>query len=235
MSASSRYRTSRHRFSHALVFAAVNVVFVTAARAQSASEPTGRLQIAVGAGWVGGTALGDQPADLRAAGSGGAFRLFDTETDLGGAGSFEARLGVVLTRRYAIEARAAISRPALETTVSSDAETAGSFTLEENLDRYVFDGGLVIHLDELNVMGVRPFALAGIGYMRQLHEGRQLIEEGPIYYVGGGLSRVLVARAQGFIRALSLRADLRLNLISLESGDGTRPQGSASGTIVLTF
>ena len=53
--------------------------------------------------------------------------------------------------------------------------------------------------------------------------------------MGGGLSRLLLARAQGFIRAVSLRADLRLNLMSLESDDGTRPQGSVSGSIVLTF
>jgi len=252
MSLSSRHRTSRHEtrcpthcpieraarrggFVHVLVFAAVNIVFVTSARAQPASEPTGRLQVAVGAGWLGGAAFGEQPADLRAGGSGGAYRLFDSETELVAAGSFDARLGVALTRRYGIEGRAAISRPALETTVSSDAEAAGSFTLEENIDQYVFDGGLVIHLDELTVMGMRPFASAGIGYVRQRHEGRQLIEDGPLYYVGGGLSRLLLARAHGFIRALTLRADLRLNLMSLESDDGTRPQSSVSGSIVLTF
>jgi hypothetical protein len=199
------------------------------------SGPTGRLQLAVGVGWLGGAELGEQPADLRAGGSGSAYRVFDSETDLGAAGSFEARVGVALTRRYGIEGRAAISRPDLKTLVSSDAEIAGSFTLQERIDQYVFDGGIVIHLDELATLGMRPFASAGIGYVRELHEGQELVEDGALYYVGGGLSHVLLARSQGFIRALSLRADLRLNLFSLESDDGTRPQGSVAGSLVVTF
>jgi hypothetical protein len=219
----------------ALVFGALSIVLGAPALAQAPSEPTGRIQIAAGVGWLGGAAFGGQPADLRSGGSGGAYRLFNSETDLGTAGSLEARAGVALTRRYSIEGRAGISRPELRTLVSSDAETTGSFTLEERIDQYAFDGGIVIHLHELVTMGLTPFASAGIGYVRQLHEGQQLVEDGPLYYVGGGLSRVLLARAQGFIRALSLRADLRLNLFSLDSDDGTRPQGSVSGSLVVTF
>src|SRR5688572_4619650 len=62
-----------------LVLGAVSI-FVAPAAAQMPSEPTGRLQVAAGMGWLGGAAFGEQPADLRA-GSGGAYRLFDSETD----------------------------------------------------------------------------------------------------------------------------------------------------------
>ncbi len=37
------------------------------------------------------------------------------------------------------------------------------------------------------------------------------------------------------IRAASIRADLRLNLFSLELDEDSRSQGSVSGSLVLTF
>lgn len=207
----------------------------TSTNAQTTSEPIGRLQVGVGVGWFGGAAVAEQPADLRAGGSGGVYRLFASDTDLGGAGSFETRVGVALTRRYGIEGRAAISRPEIHTVVSSDAEMSGSFTLAERIDQYVFDGGIVVRLDELVTLGLRPFASAGVGYVRQLHEGRELVEDGPLYYVGGGFTHALFSRTQGLIRAATVRADLRLNMLSLELDDGARPQGSISGSFVLMF
>jgi hypothetical protein len=222
------------RFS--LVFAAVAMAaVVTPTAAQTASEPVRRFQVAVGAGWLGGSAFGEQSADLRAGGSGAAYRLFESDTDLGAAGSFETRLGMALTSRYGIEGRIAISRPELRTLVSSDAEIAGSFTLVERIDQYAFDGGIVIHLDGLATMGLRPFASGGAGYVRQLHEGRAFVEEGALYYAGGGVTRALFSRPQGFLRAAGVRADLRLNVFSLELDDGARSQGSVSGSLVLTF
>jgi hypothetical protein len=156
----------------ALMASIANVVVAPSAVAQTVSEPIGRVQIGVGFGWLGGAAFGEQPADLRAA-SGGPYRLFDSETNLGSTGSFEARVGIGLSRRFGVEGRFAFSKPELQTLVSSDAETTGSLTIAESIDHYVFDGGVVVRFAEWD--RVTPFASAGGGYVRQLHEGQALI------------------------------------------------------------
>jgi hypothetical protein len=215
-----------------LVVTGVLVPGAVGVAAQTASEPTGRLHIGVGAGWLGGAALGEQPADLRAP-SGGPYRLFNSETDLRPTGSFEARLGVDLTRRFGVEGRAAINKPELRTVVSSDAETTGSFTIVEGIDQYVFDGGILFRFDMW--AGLTPFASAGAGYIRQLHDQQELVETGLLYYVGGAFTHALFSRPQGVIRALSVRADLRLNVFSMELDENSRAQGSVSGSLILTF
>jgi hypothetical protein len=204
------------------------------AEAQTTSPQQGRLQVSVGAGWLGGAEFGEQPANLRTV-SGNPYRLFTSDTHLAGTGFFEARVGFALTKRVAIEGRAAIAKPELQTTVSSDAEASGSFTAVEDLDQYVFDGGVLVHLDELQALGLTPFAIGGLGSVRQLHEDQQLVETGHLFYVGGGVMRELFSRPQGFIRSGSIRADLRLNVLSLELDDDSRAQGSVSASLVLTF
>ena len=128
-----------------------------------------------------------------------------------------------------------MSKPELQTVVSSDAEASGTFTLVESLDQYILDGGVLVHLDELEAFGLKPFAIGGFGYVRQLHEEQQLVETGHLFYVGGGVTLPLFSRAQGFIRSVSVRGDLRLNVRSLELDEGSRSQGSASASLALTF
>ncbi len=221
-------------FRRLLCVAFVAAIGVGRVEAQTTSAPAGRLQVSVGAGWLGGASFGEQPADLRGA-SGNPYRLFESETSLRGTGLFEARGGFALTKRYAIEGRAAMSKPELQTIVSSDAEASGTFTLVESLDQYIFDGGVLVHLDELDAFGLKPFAIGGFGYVRQLHEEQQLVETGHLFYVGGGVTLPLFSRAQGFIRSVSVRGDLRLNVLSLELDEGSRSQGSASASLALTF
>ncbi len=203
------------------------------AEAQTTSPPPGRLQVSLGAGWLGGAEFGEEPASLRTA-SGNPYRLFASDTHLGGTGFFEARVGFALAKRVAIEGRAAIAKPELQTTVSSDAEASGSFTAVEGIDQYVFDGGILIHLDELQALGLMPFATGGLGYVRQLHD-QQLVETGHLFYGGGGVMRELFSRPQGFVRSGSIRADLRFNVLSLELDEDSRSQGSVSASLVLTF
>ncbi len=45
-----------------------------------------------------------------------------------------------------------MSKPELQTVVSSDAEAAGSFTAVESIDQYIFDAGVLVRLDELEVV-----------------------------------------------------------------------------------
>jgi len=149
---------NRRRMICVALFAAIVAVRV---EAQTTSPAPGRLQVSVGAGWLGGAEFGEQPADLRTASS-SAYRLFQSDTHLGGTGLFEARVGFALTKRYAIEGRAAIASPELQTTVSSDAEASGSFTAVEGIDQYIFDGGVLVRLDEWQAFGLTPFAIGGV-------------------------------------------------------------------------
>ena len=66
-------------------------------------------------------------------------------------------------------------------------------------------------LDELR-MGPRlvPFAAAGGGYLRQLHEGQTLVEQGQVYHAGGGLKYWLLTRKVGAVRSAGLRTDARI-------------------------
>ncbi len=218
----------------ALAAVMVGGVGISSVAAQTLPDPIGRLQVGAGIGWLGGSAFGEQPADLRTA-SGGPYRLFQSETDLASSGSFEARVGILLSRRYGVEGRVAMSKPELQAVVTSDAEATGSFTIAETVDHYAFDGGVIVRLPELEGMGLTPFASAGAGYVRQLHEAQALVESGHLFYVGGGFTRPLFSRSQGLVRAMSVRADLRLNLFYLELDEGSRQQGSVSGSLVLTF
>lgn len=217
-----------------ICIASLAAIGASRAEAQTTPPTTGRLQVSVGAGWLGGAGVGEQAADLRSA-AGGPYRLFESDTNLGGTGLFETRVGFALTRRFTVEGRAAIAKPELQTVVSSDAEAAGSFTAVENIDHYLFDGGVLVHLYELGAVGLTPFASGGAGYVRQLHGDQQLVETGHLFYVGGGVTRPLFSRAQGFIQSGSIRADLRLNVLALELEEDSRPQGSITASLVLTF
>src|SRR5262245_3632495 len=176
--------------------------------------PLHRLQLAAGIGFLGGAALGDADANLRSSTSTDPYRLFATSSELASATVLDLRAAVDLTRRFGLEAHALYGHPELRTSVSGDVENAPSVVAVERLDHYLIDGGVVITLDELRVGGWQPFAAAGAGYLRQLHEGLTLTEDGHLFYVGGGVRRLLMSRDKGFLRGLGARGDVRLNILS---------------------
>jgi len=94
--------------------------------------------------------------------------------------------------------------------------------------------------DELTRMiglGLVPFAAAGAGYLRELHEGQTLVEDGHLYYVGGGVTHWFFARSRGVVRAAGLRADVRMNLLSggVFFNDTLRRQGTVFGSVAVVF
>ena len=195
------------------------------------------LEVSGGVGVLGGSALGTQNADLRTNTAGQPYRLFTSTTRVSSAPVLDVRAGMMLTTRYGAEAHAAFGHPDVRTALSSDAEGAPSITAVERLDQYLIDGGAVIGLDELRIAGLRPFAVAGAGYVRQLHEGLTTIEDGRVLYVGGGVRRELIRRPRGFWRALGARGDVRLNMLSggITIDDRTRRHVAASGSVFVVF
>jgi hypothetical protein len=208
----------------------------SAAHAQS-DPPVHRLQVAAGVGFLGGSSLGVADANLRSSVANDPFRVFTTSSQMGSALVLDLRAGVDLTRRFGLEAHALYGHPELQTDVTGDVENAPAVTAVERIDLYLIDGGIVIRLDELRVKGWQPFVGAGAGYLRQLHEGLTLTEEGQVFYVGGGARTTMVTRPKGFVRSLGVRADVRLNILSggITVEDKARQQLSASASLFVAF
>ena len=210
------------------------------ASAQGADQrPVRRPEITVGGGWVGGVVLGAADANLRANTSPPQpSRLFSANTRMAGAPTLEANVAFSFNRRWGVEGGVTKSGPDLRSSISADAEGAPATTAVERIDQYVFEGRVVVMLDELR-LGQRtvPFATAGAGYLRQLHEGHTVIEEGRAFHVGGGLKYWLLARDRGLFKAAGVRFDARLYVLTsgIAFDDDPRPQGAISGSAFVAF
>lgn len=224
------------------VVAACIVLVIAAAvpaYAQTSERPVRRLDISIGGGWFGGAELGSSDANLRANTSPAEpLRLFRTETRMRRAATLQAEVGFAFTRRWGVEGGVVMSRPELRTSISDDAEGAPPIAVAERIDQYLFEGRVLVMLDEIH-LGPRtvPFAAAGAGYLRQLHEGRTVVEEGHVYHAGGGLKHWFFARDGGLIKAAGVRIDARLYLLvaGIAFEDGPRPHGAVSGSAFVTF
>jgi len=217
----------------------VGIVLLVAvpATAQTPVLPVARFEIDAGGGWLGGARLGARDADLRAAAP-APFRLFSVDSRFEAAPTLHVKAGVAFSRRLGVEAGITLSHPELRASVSNDAEAAPPITIAERIDQYSVDASVIVMIGELAI-GRRtvPFVAAGLGYLRQLHEGRTVVEEGRVFQAGGGIKHWLMARDQGFISGAGLRVDARLYLVSggIAFEDRPRPHGAVSGSVFLTF
>ena len=196
-----------------------------------------RIEVAGGVGVLTGTALGSQQADLRTATAGQPYRLFSSSSRMSAAPIVDLRIGLPVSPRYGLEGHLSYGHPEIRTSLSSDAEGAPDLTAVERIDQYMIDGGLVVALDGWSIAGLHPFATVGGGYLRQLHEGRVVIEEGRVVFVGGGVKQTIHTRPRGLIRGVGARADVRLNLLSggIHIDDNVRRHVSMSGSLFVIF
>ena len=224
-----------------LVIGAVGI-FASPGRAQTPARAADeRVEVGVRGGLIGGAGLGSTDAGFRANVTGASatsFRLFTLDSEFGRSPLFGVHASYPLTARFAVEGGVTWSRPELRGQVTADAEGAPPVALAEQLDQYFFDGSLLIALPELTLAGrAVPFAVAGMGYLRQLHEGHTVVEHGEEYHFGGGVRVPLVTRAAGPISAIGIRAEMRAYLlrrgVAFESGP--RPHFAASGGVFLRF
>ena len=209
----------------------------TTASAQVVAEPAIRwVEIDVGGGFFGAARLGTADANLRANDrTEQPFRLFAADHRFARTGAFHVRAARPLGRRWGVEGGFTVSHPMLRAAVSADVEGAPALTISETVDQYFFDGGVVFALEELRLGRVLPFATAGAGYLRQLHEGQTVIEHGQLFQAGAGVRYPLVSRASGVVRTAGLRADLRAYVmrggVSVE--DRPRPHVAISGSVFV--
>ena len=217
------------------LIAALALLLASTASAQT-DPPLHRLQLGAGVGFFGGAALGNADANLRTA-TADPFRLFTTSTEQAGTIGLDLHAAVDLSRRVGVEAHTLFARPDVRTSVTHDAENAPAVDAVEQLDQYLIDGGVVIRLNEFRMGDWVPFATAGAGYLRQLHDGLTLSEHGHLFYFGGGVRRALLVRPKGLLRGLGVRGDVRLDILSdgITIEDKTRKHFSAGASLFVVF
>ena len=79
----------------------------------------------------------------------------------------------------------------------------------------------------------------GAGYLRELHNGREVVQTGQSGQAGGGI-KVLLSRSQrGLVRTVGLRADARLCVrrggIEIDEDEPLRTYASAAAGLVVGF
>jgi hypothetical protein len=194
-----------------------------------------RVEVTGGGVFVGGYGLGDSVAELTPNSGTSGFEQFRTANRVRQVAGVIAKIGFVVTPAFVVEGGFRFTRPVYEVRVSGDAEGAPDTTIEETLSQYVVDGSVVWNVTRAAFAGGRavPFLSGGAGYLRELHEGDALVEEGVEYHAGGGLkwwfgdsrSRFGV-RGEGGISIRDGGFDFK---------DGQRVVPVVSGSLIYTF
>jgi hypothetical protein len=213
------------------------------AAAATPARAQGRLEIAGSVGIAASHDLGSEKATETGNGvpSGSPATLFETATSLDSGPVFEGRAAWYLTRALAVEGTFGMTRTRLRTSISNDVEQAAPTVATSRLTQYVAEAGLVWHLTGIGFGHGRglPFITGGGGYLRQLHDGATVVETGQSLFVGGGLKyRLHEAKRPAALKAIGLRADVRMNLthggFDIEESKW-RPSTNVTGGLFVRF
>lgn len=196
----------------------------------------GSVELGGGLLWAGGFDVESLPALLtaNAGNQAPAVTLFGTETRVGSIAGLQGRVGLFISSTVSLEAGVGVSRPIVGVRVFDDFEDAPPLMIEQTMTRYTFDGSILLHPRRWASAGGRatPFIIAGAGYLRELHEGRELVETGRSYHAGAGLRYWLT---QGR-RRLGLRGDALLVVRDgAYAGESRRPHAAVGATLTYLF
>jgi hypothetical protein len=207
-----------HRFARwAAIVACAGAMLSVPALAQAQDSPelrAHRITINAGVTWLDGYDVGKSTAQLRGNGTGvtpPSLTLLTSDSHFSTATAPELRVGVSLTRRLVLEGGATLAHPRIGVAIARDAEAPSQELLGEQIQQYVFDGGVNWQLPINLGRRLAPFVTGGAGYLRQLHEDRTLAETGRIYYAGGG-ARYWLRGGHGPARPAGLRGEFRMNV-----------------------
>jgi hypothetical protein len=148
----------------------------------------------------------------------------------------EGRVGWRLARALTAEARASFGPPELRIAVSNDVEGAPSATVSERVRQFTIGGALVWNVP-IGSPRVSPFAAAGGGYLRQLHESATLVQTGRYYDVGGGVTVMLLSRAASRLKGIGVRVDARaiVRVKGVAFDDSPRAAPAAGASLFVRF
>jgi hypothetical protein len=194
----------------------------------------GSWELGGGVTWTGGFSGSDRTAELTRNGeTSGGFDLFDSSRKVTSAPGLGAALAFYASPAIAVEAGFRWSKPRLSIRLSGDFEEAGELSAEEDLTRYVFTGSVVFHLRSGPGRRLIPFVAGGAGYIRDLHEGAQLVETGTEYHALGGMKYWFgTARRRFGIRG---QAGLSVSDGGFDFKDEPRTVPTASASLVYLF
>ena len=219
-----------------LLFALLSVV---PARAQSApATGPGRLEVAIGAAWVGSTSFGSRDAN-ETTGTGGTRRLFASSTELAAGSGLDAHVGFSLTPRLEAEAYLSYTRPELQTRIDSDTETSNApLTIADTIQQFAIGGAALWYPGpSLSRRRFRLFVRGGIGALRQLENDGTLIVTGREYEAGGGVKMMFTSRNSGFWKGIGARADARavIRQKGIAFDDSARVSPAVGASIFVRF
>jgi hypothetical protein len=151
----------------------------------------GSWELSGGGSFVGGYDLGTLAAQLTRNTTTGSdsFDQFTTDSRIDSAFGVNGRIGYYFTPRLTVEGGFRFARPVYSVEISGDTEGGADERAKETIDQYLFTGSAVWHLGRGPIARQRavPFVFGGAGYLRELHEGQELVETGTEYHAGAGL------------------------------------------------
>jgi hypothetical protein len=181
------------------------------AQATDLSYRPRHVTVSLGGAFAGGYPIGDMTANLRrnTTGTPPAYPLLRAESRIERVWSAELRVGVALSRSVELEVGGSYATPQLGVAISQDDELGEGAFASERIEQYAVDVSGAYLIPNLIVASrLRPYVVAGGGYLRQLHEGRLKVETGGTVHVGGGL-RYWWRGGRANQRSLGARAELR--------------------------
>ncbi|MGE0449233.1 MAG: hypothetical protein AB7Q29_06570 [Vicinamibacterales bacterium] len=196
----------RPRASRALAVAVCLAVLMSAEYAH-AQGPPGRVDVAGGVRMIGGIPFASIASEQTT--REGTRALFQTATSLERSFGPIATVGVRFAGIFRIEGTFGYNNARLVTRITADQEEADDAEANAPVRQFLFEGGVAVEARRWQAGPLVPFASGGLGYLRQLYDGRTLVETGHSSYVGGGVLLERVPSARGFVKATGLRVDVR--------------------------
>jgi len=201
-------------------------------RAAPSRPASPRYEVSGGVRWIGPLDFGTTEAKQTTAG-GGTRPLFASSTTLDGSVGGTAMLGIRLSRLLQAEVAAVYNPARLTSRISSDVEGIPDVSLDAPVTQFLLEGGLIAQPPRWGRRTVSPFLTAGVGYLRQLNDGRTLIDTGRSYYVGGGMHFVRTPRRPRRLKGSGLRVDARA--LMLRGGVAPDETTRITPTVTATF
>lgn len=196
-----------------LTVAIIGYIAVLGSTADAAAQSVSnlfRFQVAGGLSWTGSYPIGESSADLLQNVPGQtppALTLFRTSSSFDSTPGFEGRFGVMITPRLMVEVGGTFAKPKIQVEIVQDTETSTTSFEGETVSQYVVDVSLLWEVPVPATARVRPFAVGGGGYLRQLHEDRSLVDTGQLYHIGGGARVFFHGAASG--HPFGIRGDIQ--------------------------
>ena len=213
------------------VFLGVASSFAQTARSQS--PRSGSWEIGGGIVYLQGFDMGDRSADLTRP-TGGPLELFTTSSELKAAIGLQGRLGFYLSPQLSVEGGVRFAKPKLSIRITGDFENAPNETAEETLNQYLIDGSALWHFGRPSATsgGVVPFVMGGVGYLRELHDGQELVETGVEYHAGAGVKIWFGGGGRFGVRA---EGGISIRDGGFDFEDKTRYIPVAAGSVIYLF